>query len=71
VNKKKQKNFLCWAMGLSPTQPQAQHKRSFCAAFFKKRPFLYTICSSQISSTLMPPRAASVIGDAFIFPHPI
>jgi hypothetical protein len=38
VNKKKQKNFIYagpWA--LSPTQPMAQHNRSFCAAFFKKR----------------------------------
>jgi hypothetical protein len=25
-----------WA--LSPTQPMTQRKRSFCAAFFKKRP---------------------------------
>jgi hypothetical protein len=38
VNKKKQKNFAypgAWA--LSATTPMPQHKRSFCAAFFKKR----------------------------------
>jgi hypothetical protein len=31
---------LCYAglWAMSPTMPQAQHKRSFCAAFFKKRP---------------------------------
>jgi hypothetical protein len=38
VNKKKQKNFICagpWAVS-APT-PTAQHNKSFCGAFFKKR----------------------------------
>jgi hypothetical protein len=36
VNKKKQKNFFNRAV-LAPTPP-AQANKSFCAAFFKKRP---------------------------------
>jgi hypothetical protein len=42
VNKKKQINFIYagpWA--LSPTTPMAQHSKSFCAAFFKKRPLSF------------------------------
>jgi hypothetical protein len=38
VNKKKQKNFIYAGPGaLALTQPEAQHNKSFCAAFFKKR----------------------------------
>ncbi|HTJ88920.1 MAG TPA: hypothetical protein VL356_01905 [Acidocella sp.] len=38
VHKKKQKNFIyAGPEALSPTPPQAQHDKSFCAAFFKKR----------------------------------
>jgi hypothetical protein len=43
VNKKQQKNFVNagpWAM--APTTPMAQHRKSFCAAFFKKRPLRVT-----------------------------
>jgi hypothetical protein len=39
VNKKKQKNFIDFGLwALSAKQNQAQHSKSFCAAFFKKRP---------------------------------
>jgi hypothetical protein len=34
------KTLLVWAVLVSP--PQAQFRRSFCAAFFKKRPFSLT-----------------------------
>jgi hypothetical protein len=37
VNKKKQKNFFYAGPGaLALTQPEAQHNKSFCAAFFQK-----------------------------------
>jgi hypothetical protein len=36
--KKEAKNFLNWAVLVSP--PRAQTNKSFCAAFSKKRPFL-------------------------------
>ncbi|HTJ90760.1 MAG TPA: hypothetical protein VL356_11350 [Acidocella sp.] len=42
MNKKKQKNFIDsgpWA--LAESQTQAQHGKSFCAAFFKKRPLSF------------------------------
>ncbi|HTJ89326.1 MAG TPA: hypothetical protein VL356_04005 [Acidocella sp.] len=35
VNKKKQKNFV--SSGRAVSLPPAQRRRSFCAAFFKKR----------------------------------
>jgi hypothetical protein len=36
--KEAKKLFCAGAWALAVTQPMAQHKRSFCAAFFKKRP---------------------------------
>jgi hypothetical protein len=37
VNKKKQKKlFYAGSWALAATLPKAQHKRSFCAAFFQK-----------------------------------
>ncbi len=59
MNKKKQKNFCnlgpCWW-----TPPRAQHRRNFCAAFFKKRPLSFCF-----SFWACPPRgtaASSPIG---------
>jgi hypothetical protein len=39
--KKKQKTFLNWAVLLS--RPPAQIRKSFCAAFFKKRPLSFPL----------------------------
>jgi hypothetical protein len=36
--KEAKKLFYAGSWAVSPTMPQARHKRSFCAAFFKKRP---------------------------------
>jgi 3-hydroxyacyl-CoA dehydrogenase len=37
LKKAAQKFLLCWAMGLSPTKPIAQHKKVFCFFLFAKR----------------------------------
>jgi hypothetical protein len=29
--------LLLWALGVGADTPMTQHKKSFCAAFFKKR----------------------------------
>ncbi|HTJ91214.1 MAG TPA: hypothetical protein VL356_13695 [Acidocella sp.] len=42
MNKKKQKTlFTLGPWALSATKAQAQHGKSFCAAFFKKRPLSF------------------------------
>jgi hypothetical protein len=40
--KEAKKLFYAGPGALSRTKPQAQHKRSFCAAFFKKRLLSFT-----------------------------
>jgi len=50
VNKKKQKNFLFWAMGaISPT-PMPQVNKSFLLLFFKKEVLSFAFNLQEILS---------------------